>query len=103
MLRQINPGLLTCAERLQYESYLRHEDVNSTITKLGSSEKFATKPEKPPSSMLSVLSVPRHGLMAERYSSLIPTSPGDDRDVFPCVLINNIDLKFLTEIDNYSI
>jgi hypothetical protein len=74
--------------------------VNSTITKLGSSEKFATKPEKPPSSMLSV---PSHGLMAERYSSLIPTSPGDDRDVFPCVLINNIDLKFLTEIDNYSI
>jgi hypothetical protein len=66
--------------------------VNSTITKLGSSEKFATKPEKPPSSMLSV---PRHGLMAERYSSLIPTSPGDDRDVFY--------LKFLTEIDNYSI
>ncbi len=30
----INPALLTCAERLQYDSYLRREDVNSTITKL---------------------------------------------------------------------
>lgn len=32
----INPALLTCAERLQYDSYLRREDVNSTITKLSS-------------------------------------------------------------------
>jgi transposase len=32
----INPALLTCAERLQYESYLRREDVNSIITKLAS-------------------------------------------------------------------
>ncbi|MGO7014629.1 hypothetical protein ACC664_37015, partial [Rhizobium johnstonii] len=32
----INPALLTCAERLQYDSYLRREDVNSTMTKLSS-------------------------------------------------------------------
>ncbi|MGO7770438.1 ISL3 family transposase [Rhizobium ruizarguesonis] len=32
----INPQLLTCAERLQYDSYLRREDANSTIGKLSS-------------------------------------------------------------------
>ncbi|MBB4342966.1 hypothetical protein GGE56_004355 [Rhizobium leguminosarum] len=32
----INPALLTCAERLQYDCYLRREDVNSTMTKLSS-------------------------------------------------------------------
>lgn len=30
----INSNLLTCTERLQYDSYLRSEDVNSTISKL---------------------------------------------------------------------
>lgn len=30
----IDPKLLTCAEPLQYESYLRREDVNTTISKL---------------------------------------------------------------------
>ncbi|WP_332305835.1 ISL3 family transposase [Rhizobium sp. GR12] len=30
----IDPKLLTCAERLQYDSYLRREDVNTTISKL---------------------------------------------------------------------
>lgn len=32
----INPTLLTCAERLQYDSYLRREDANSMISKLSS-------------------------------------------------------------------
>jgi transposase len=31
----INPELLTAAERIQYEGYLRREDTNSTILELG--------------------------------------------------------------------
>ena len=30
----INPGLLTCAERLQYEGYLRREEMNAMIMRL---------------------------------------------------------------------
>jgi transposase len=30
----INPELLTCAERLQYEGYLRREEINSAILAL---------------------------------------------------------------------
>jgi transposase len=30
----INPELLTCAERLQYEGYLRREETNATILAL---------------------------------------------------------------------
>lgn len=32
----ITPELLTCAERLQYEGYLRREETNATIIKLAS-------------------------------------------------------------------
>ena len=30
----INPDLLTCAEKLQYEGYLRREETNAAIMKL---------------------------------------------------------------------
>jgi transposase len=34
-LATVNPGLLTCAERLQYEGYLRREETNATVVALG--------------------------------------------------------------------
>jgi len=33
----INPALLTCAERLQYEGFLRREETNAAILALASS------------------------------------------------------------------
>ena len=31
---KINPDLLTCAEKLQYEGYLRREEINAVMARL---------------------------------------------------------------------